>query len=78
MNYDQEKVDQAALALLFINSWTEKHGGQRAWKTLDWDIGERLHEKGLITVPVGKAKSIFLTDEGIELAQKIARDLFAE
>ncbi len=78
MKYDQEKIDQAALALLFLNSWTEKTGDTRAWKSLDWDISDRLHEKGLIHNPVGKAKSISLTIEGQALAQKIATELFAE
>jgi hypothetical protein len=78
MNYDQERIDQAALALLYLNSWTEKGGHQRAWKSLDWDIGERLYEKGLIIGPVGKAKSLYLTEEGIELAKKIAEQLFQE
>ena len=76
MNYDQEKIDHAMLALLYLNSWTEKGGYQRAWKSLDWDIGERLHEKGLISNPVGKAKSLALTDEGVELAKKITSELF--
>ena len=83
MKYDEEKIDEAALALLFVNSWTEKSlyeeglcDSQVAWKSLDWDIGERLHEKGLITNPVGKAKSIGLTEEGVELAKKIAVELF--
>ena len=38
----------------------------------------RVNEKGLISNPVGKAKSISLTKEGIELAQKIATELFGE
>ena len=76
MNYDQGKIDQAALALLFINSWTESPGDQRVWKSLDWDIGDRLHKQGLISNPVGKAKSITLTEEGQALAKKIASELF--
>lgn len=76
MNYDSSKIDEAALALLFVNSWKEDSDHNRAWKSLDWDIGERLYEKGLISNPVGKAKSIFLTKEGIELAEKVAAELF--
>lgn len=76
MNYDTSKIDQAALALLFVNSWQENSEDTRAWKSLDWDIADRLHEKGLITNPVGKAKSVFLTEEGVELAQKVAAELF--
>ena len=78
MNYDTSKIDQATLALLFVNSWQEGPDNNRAWKSLDWDIAERLHEKGLISNPVGKAKSVFLTEEGIELAQKVAAELFGK
>lgn len=78
MKYDQEKIDQAALALLFINSWEENPGTTRSWKSLDWDISDRLHERGLIGNPVGKAKSLTLNPKGIELARKIANDLFGE
>ena len=76
MKYETSKIDQAALALLFVNSWQESPDSNRAWKSLDWDITDRLHEKGLISNPVGKAKSISLTKEGIELAQKVAAELF--
>jgi len=70
MDWDKDKIDEVALALLYINSWTEKHSGQRAWKSLDWDIGDRLHEKGLISDPKGKAKSVFLSEEGIAQAKE--------
>lgn len=76
MNYETSKIDQAALALLFINSSPEDTDHRRAWKSLDWDIADRLHEKGLISNPVGKAKSVYLTKEGIELAEKVADELF--
>ena len=79
MEFDNEKIDQAALALLFVNSWQEgSEKNTRSWKTLDWDIGDRLHKQGLITDPVGKAKSVYLTDEGVEAAKKIAAELFAK
>lgn len=78
MNYDTSKIDQAALALLFVNSWQEGSEYNRTWKALDWDIADRLHEKGLISNPVGKAKSISLTKEGIELAQRVASELFGK
>jgi Mn-dependent DtxR family transcriptional regulator len=37
---------------------------------------ERLHEKGLISDAVGRAKSVVLTDEGLEKAERLFRDLF--
>ncbi len=36
----------------------------------------RLHEKGLISDPVGRAKSVVLTDEGLDKAERLFRDLF--
>ncbi|HRE79698.1 MAG TPA: DUF6429 family protein [Opitutaceae bacterium] len=60
MEYDKDKVDEAVLALLFLTQC----GGGRAWKGHDWDALGRLHEKGMILDPVGKAKSVVLTEEG--------------
>jgi hypothetical protein len=31
---------------------------------------DRLHKKGLISDPVGRAKSVVLTDEGLEKAEQ--------
>lgn len=74
MEIDQEKFDEIVLALLFHNSWTEKIGQVnvfQAWKSLDWDALSRLYEKGLISNPKGKAKSLVMTDEGYVLAQEL-------
>jgi ribosomal protein S18 acetylase RimI-like enzyme len=51
MELDEEKIDRAVLALLYLGL----HGGGRAWKGFDWDALNRLHEKGYISDPVGKA-----------------------
>ena len=42
------------------------HDHFRAWKQIDWEVTNRLNEKGLICDPVGKAKSVVLTDEGLK------------
>jgi hypothetical protein len=70
MKYNTDKVDEMALALLYLTL----HEGNRAWKGMDWDVSARLHEKGLIEDPVGKAKSVMLTEEGL----KRCRELFAK
>jgi len=36
----------------------------------------RLHEKGLITDPKSKAKSVLFTDEGLEKSQRLFERLF--
>jgi len=38
----------------------------------------RLHEKALISDPVGRAKGVTFTDEGLRKAQSLLRDLFAK
>ena len=60
MEIDTEKVDEAVLALLYLTL----HEGARAWKGFDWNTLNRLHAKGLISDPVGKAKSVVVTNEG--------------
>jgi hypothetical protein len=42
----------------------------------DWDALNRLYRKGMINHPVGKAKSIVLTDEGLSESERLFRKLF--
>ncbi len=62
MDIDTEKIDEAVLALLYLTL----HDGNRTWKGLDWDALNRLHAKGFISNPIGKAKSVVLTDKGLQ------------
>jgi hypothetical protein len=48
----------------------------RTWKSFDWAAMERLHTKGLISDPVGKAKSVVFTDEGLRQSETLFRKLF--
>lgn len=73
MNLDTDRIDDAVLALLLLGL----HDGQRAWKSFDWDAMSRLHERGLISDPRGRAKSVVLTDEGLREAQQLLLALFA-
>ena len=68
MAIDWDKVDEVTLALLSLTSFGE-HGVTRSWKAHDWDAMNRLHQKGWISNPVGKAKSVVLTDEGVRQAE---------
>ena len=72
MEMDRDKIDDAVLALL----WLTLHDKRRAWKGFDWDSLDRLHRKGFIANPVGKAKSVVLTDEGLQRAEDLFRALF--
>ena len=65
------------LALLHLTSFTEGKGEfVRAWKGHDWDALGRLHEKGLIADPVGKAKSVVITEEGRERSAELFASCF--
>jgi hypothetical protein len=57
-NINMGKIDDTVLALLYLGL----HDGCRAWKGFDWDAMHRLHEKGYISDPVGKAKSVVFTE----------------
>ena len=69
---DEDKVDDAVLALLRLTL----HDERRAWKGFDWDALGRLHRKGLIADPVGRAKSVVLTDEGLARSAALLAALF--
>ena len=60
MEPDNDKIDQATLALLWLNSFQDGDV-RRAWKGFDWDALDRLHEKGYLNDPRSKAKSVVLT-----------------
>ena len=68
MEIDEEKVDEAVLALLHLTTFKDK-SDWRAWKTHNWDSLDRLHQKGYISDPATKAKSIVLTEEGAKQSQ---------
>lgn len=72
MNYDTEKVDEAVLALLWLTAFREKKDWPwRAWKGHDWDAMNRLYEKGFITDPHNRAKSVGFSDEGARRAEEL-------
>ena len=72
MNYDTDKIDEYTLALLYLVVSDRHEGfGARAWKGFDWDTMNRLHEKGYISNPIGKAKSVGMTEEGFLKAKEL-------
>ena len=74
MKIDNDKIDDAVLAFLLLGL----HDDIRAWKGFDWDSMDRLHEKGFISNPRGKAKSIVFTEEGLRKAKSLLEELFSE
>jgi len=69
---DTDKIDETVLALLYLTL----HDGVRAWKGHDWEALNRLHRKGMILNPIGKAKSVVLTDQGLAESKRLFRELF--
>ncbi len=69
---DWERVDEAALALMLLGL----HQGWRSWKGFDWQVLNRLHEKGFIADPKNKAKSVVFTEEGIEESPRLFEMFF--
>ena len=72
MEFDTDKIDQAVLALLALG----KHEGYRTCKAFDWEVMGRLHQKGYITDPVCKAKSVLFTEEGLGESERLFNALF--
>jgi hypothetical protein len=77
MDLDAEKLEQTVLALLYLNSFDEKPGGKRAWKAFPWSVMDRLHEKGYISNPATKNKSVWLSEEGARLSEELCEKLFS-
>jgi hypothetical protein len=74
MALDTDKIDDAALALLYLTL----HDDYRAWKGFDFDVLGRLHEKGMIDNPVGKTKSVAFTTEGLVRARALFESMFKQ
>jgi len=72
MKQNQQKVEDAVLAVLWLNL----HEERRAWKSIDWRTMDELHEKGFISNPAGRAKSVVFTDEGLARASRLAEKMF--
>ena len=73
MDIDTDRIDEAVLALL----WLGLHDEGRVWKSFDWEAMNCLHEKGLISDPVGKAKSVVLSEEGEQQSERLFKQMFA-
>ncbi|MBK8286814.1 MAG: hypothetical protein IPK97_19205 [Ahniella sp.] len=72
MEYEDTRIEDAVLALLALYSFD----GGRSWKGFDFGVMDRLSEQGYISDPKGKAKSIYLTEEGLKRGLERAALLF--
>ena len=73
MALDTDKIGETVLALLYLT----RHDHWRAWKGFDWGALDRLHRKGMISDPVGKARSVVFTEQGRREAERLFRAFFA-
>jgi hypothetical protein len=69
---DTDRVDAAVLALLYLG----RHDDVRAWKGFDRAAMERLHARGLISSPIGKAKSVSFIEDGLREARRRFKEMF--
>ena len=77
MDYDKNKVDELTLALHFLVTHDRQEGlGARVWKGFDWGTMDRLYEKGFITNPATKAKSVAMTEDGFKKSEELFRKHF--
>lgn len=74
MQYDLDKIDDTVLALLYLTL----HDGNRAWKGFDWDVMDRLYQKGWIENPRNKNKSVVLTETGIARMKDLFERFFGK
>ena len=72
MDLDTDRIDQAVLALLRLGL----HDGARAWKSFGWDAMDRLHDKGYISDPRSKTKSVVFSEHGLAESERLLRELF--
>ncbi len=78
MEVDTKKIDDMILALLYLTSFDETEGVARTWKTHDWSAMDRLFEKGFITDPKRKTKSVILTEKGFRRSKALFEKYFAK
>jgi hypothetical protein len=74
MEFDDSKIEEAVLALLAAFSFESG----RSWKGFDFDVMDRLHQKGCIISSRGRAKSVQLSPGGLARGLEIATVLFGE
>jgi len=70
MEYNKDKVDEMVLALMYLTTFKDQYG-MRVWTGLDWDVLDRLHEKGYISNPKSKAKSVGISEEAAKQSEEL-------
>jgi hypothetical protein len=72
-----DQISRLTLLLIYLTSWEEKEfgvTGHRAWKGYDFDILNKLEERGVIAQRK-TAKSVYVTEQGLKLAKQLEKIL---
>ncbi len=72
MNINTNAIDEDALALFYLTL----HDRYRAWKGFDWNVLNRLYERGFIEDPVNKTKSVIFTEDGLRESERLFNQHF--
>ena len=79
MKYDQDKVDEMTLALLYLVTTKLQDGlGARAWRGFDSETMNRLYEKGWINDPKSKSMSLHVTEDWLKKSEKLFMKYFVQ
>jgi hypothetical protein len=71
MQYDQDKVDEMTLALLYLVTTKIQGLGARAWKGFDSETINRLYQKGWIEEPKSKSMTFRVTEDGFKKSEQL-------
>jgi hypothetical protein len=75
MAMESQHIEELTLLLLYLTSWEEKvltdFTIRRAWKGFRFEALDALEEAGCLN-QTRRAKSVTLTEEGIEQARRLA------
>jgi hypothetical protein len=72
VKYNQDKVDEMTMALLYLVTTKLKDGtGGRAWKGFHLETMKRLQEKGWIEETNRKELSLHVTEEGFKKSEQL-------
>lgn len=67
MEYNQDKVDEVALALIYLNCDSDSE----AWKDIAWSVTDRLHAKGYIYHPGSHQRKLIFTKKGATRSREL-------
>jgi hypothetical protein len=70
LSYDNDKVEDMVLALLYLTSSRDQFA-TRAWKGIPTQILEKLFRKGYISDPNDKSPSLILSEEAAARSKEL-------